>query len=100
MVRIAWGNNLMTINYFTFNPNALSNYSFQPILDGQTYTVLVNWNVYGQRYYVNISDLYGTLIVCLPLIGSPDTQDISMTAGYFTSKLVYRNSSGNFEATS
>ena len=43
----------MAINYFTFNPNALSNYSFQPILDGQTYTVLVNWNVYGQRYYVN-----------------------------------------------
>ncbi len=87
----------MATSYYQFAPTALKNFTFQPTFDGQIYTVLVNWNIYGQRYYINISDLSGTLILCMPMIGSPDYQDISMTAGFFASKLVFRGSSNNFE---
>ena len=61
------------------------------------YNVVITWNVYGQRYYVNIYDAGNTLIVSLPLIGSPAGYDISLTAGYFASTLVYRAALQQFE---
>ena len=81
---------------FNFNPTTSSNYRFQPTLDGDTYTVVVDWNVYGQRYYVNVYNLSNTRVFTLPLIGSPLDTPISMTAGYFTSTLVYYPSLNQF----
>ena len=80
-----------------FNPSATANTQFTATLDGVDYTVIVNWNLFGQRYYINIYTLQGTLVLCIALIGSPPNYDISMTKGYFTSTLVYRVSTGNFE---
>jgi len=40
-----------------FVPNNVAPFSFQPTLDGQVYTVRVTWNVFGQRWYVNLYDL-------------------------------------------
>ncbi len=85
------------ITYVIFNPSPTSNFQFQVTLDGNDYTVIVNWNLFGQRYYVNLYDLTGKLVVCLPLIGSPDLYNISLVAGYFTTLMVYRTASGNFE---
>lgn len=87
----------MTIVQFT--PSATSAFQFQATLDGGSYTIIVTWNVYAQRYYVNIYDNYNSLIVTLPLIGSPSEYSISMTAGYFTSTLVYRTANQQFEIT-
>ncbi len=84
---------------FPFTPQANANFNFQPTFDGQQYTVTCTWNLFGQRYYVNILTLNGQLIVSTPLIGSPDNFNISLTAGYFTSTLVYRVSTGNFEVS-
>ncbi|MES2048849.1 MAG: hypothetical protein V4447_10640 [Pseudomonadota bacterium] len=83
--------------YIPFAPTGAANFQFQVTLDGAEYVVVVNWNLFGQRYYINIYDTAQTLIVCLPLIGSPLSFNISMTAGYFTTSLIYRTSSGNFE---
>lgn len=44
---------------------------FQVTLDGASYNLSMPYNLYGQRYYVNCSDLQGNLIFSLPLVGSP-----------------------------
>ena len=83
--------------YIPFAPSANANFQFQATLDGTVYNVIVNWNLFGQRYYINIFDLTGARVLIIPLIGSPDFFNISMTAGYFTTMLLYRPGSGNFE---
>ena len=83
-----------------FEPAADFNFQFNPVLDGLTYIAICPYNNYAPRYYINIFDNNGTLIVSRPIIGSPDHYDINLVAGYFTtSTLVYRASSRNFEIT-
>lgn len=82
-----------------FNPSPTANFQFIATLDGKDYNVIVNWNLYGQRYYVNIYTLQNSLVVCTPLIGSPPDYDISLTKGYFTSTLVYRAQNRQFEVS-
>jgi len=84
--------------FVQFNPSPYANFQFNPELDGTSYTATCTWNTYSSRYYINIYDNYGTLIVTNPLIASPDDFDINLVYGYFqTSRLVYRESSNNFE---
>jgi hypothetical protein len=81
-----------------FDPASTANFQFNPVLDGITYTAICTYNLYAPRYYVNIYDNNGTLIVTRPIIASPDNYDIDIVEGYFTtSKLIYRTSSRNFE---
>jgi hypothetical protein len=82
-----------------FTPTPQAPFQFQPTLDGNSYNATVTWNVYGQRWYVNLVDGFGDLIFCLPLIGSPPDYDISLTAGYFASTLVFRQALQQFEVT-
>lgn len=84
-----------------FAPTANGPFQFQATLDTVVYNITVTWNVYGQRWYVNITDQGGNLIVCLPLIGSVPSPDpgISLTAGYFTSTLVFRQALQQFEVS-
>lgn len=83
-----------------FTPSPKSNFQFQPTLDGTVYNCLIKWNLFGQRYYLNIYTLQRVLVVCLPLIGSPNDYDISLTAGYFTTPIVYRASTNQIEVGS
>lgn len=84
-----------------FTPAVNQNFSFQPTLDGQQYAVVVTWQLFGQRWVVNVYTLQGSLVVAKPLRSSPDDYDINLVEGYFTtSTLVYRASSNNFEVTS
>ena len=87
----------MTTTFVDFQPSSLSNFQFQAILDGNSYNIVVTWNMYGLRYYVNIYTTSGTLVLCKPLIGSPLGYDISITKGYFTSTLVFRDQNQQFE---
>lgn len=57
--------------FIDFTPSNVSVPQFQATLDGALYNVTVTWNLAGQRYYVNIYDQSGTLVVALPQIGSP-----------------------------
>lgn len=82
---------------YAFTPSTTANFTFQPTLDSAAYNIVVNWNLFGQRFYVNCYNLAGMLIFCLPLISSPPTYPISITKGYFTSTLVYYGSTQTFE---
>lgn len=64
----------------TFAPAATKPFSFSPILDGAQYQAVITWGLAGQRWYVNLLDQTGTLVFCLPVIGSPtaiQTADLS-----------------------
>jgi len=89
----------MTV-YVDFAPNIVTAFQFQAVFDNQTYNLICPWNAFGQRYYVTCYNLNGNLVFNVPLIASPLFYDISLTAGYFTSTLVYRASSNQFEISS
>lgn len=80
-----------------FNPSPSANFQFQANLDGDTYNIVCAWNAYAQRYYVNFYDLTGTEVLSRPLVGSPDGANISLTAGYFDTTVIYRDSRAVFE---
>ena len=83
-----------------FAPTALENFQFIATFDGKQYNVIVTWNLFGQRYYINVYTLQNALILCMPLIGSPQGYDISLTKGYFETSLVYRAQNRQFEIAS
>ena len=85
--------------YIPFTPSPTAPFQFSAMLDGASYTGTVRWNTAGQRWYVTLTDSTGTVIFTLPLIGSPVGSDIPLTAGYFTSTLVYREGTQTFEVS-
>lgn len=87
----------MATTTYQFAPSATAPFQFQPTFDSNVYTVIVTWSLFGVRYYINVYQLDGTLIVSRPLIGSPDDYNINLLGGYFTTQMVYRSSSNNFE---
>lgn len=63
--------------YTLFTPPRKTPFQFQPTLDGQVYNVSVTWNMFGQRWYLNLYDLNGNLIDCTAMVGSPDAAPIA-----------------------
>jgi hypothetical protein len=57
--------------YTPFVPSPLSPFQFQPVLDGTSYVLTVPALLGGNRYYMQLSDLSGTLILYRALTGSP-----------------------------
>lgn len=89
---------MTTVTQFT--PNPFAPFQFQAVLDGSANNVIVTWNTYAQRWYINIIDNTNTSIVYLPLIGSPpDDTGISLVAGYFASTMVFRQVEQIFEVS-
>lgn len=89
----------MTV-FYQFAPSDQAPFQFQPVLDGNGYLAVVTWNVFGQRWYVNLYDGSGNRVVTIPMIGSPDGTDINLIGGYFqTSVMVFRTASNRFEVT-
>jgi hypothetical protein len=83
-----------------FKPTGSTPFSFNATLDSNPYVITIPWNAYGLRYYINIYDTSNNLVMVKPLIASPDTYNINLLFGYFTtSTLVFRDSSQNFEIT-
>lgn len=58
--------------YFKFVPNVQSPFTFQPTLDRQQFSAKVAWNLFGQRWYLTVSQLTGAPVFTVPLLGSPD----------------------------
>lgn len=86
--------------YTQFSPAPDQPFQFSAELDGATYNVIVTQNLFGQRWYVNVYDNTGNLIISFPLIASPNTYDISLIATLgFSSTLIYRDSTNNFEVS-
>jgi hypothetical protein len=62
---------------YPFTPSTQANFQFGPTLDGSQYNAIVTWNVFGQRYYLNIYTLEGALVCSIPMVGSPDVVSLS-----------------------
>ena len=54
-----------------FNPSVTANFTFQPTLDGQQFNCVITYNLFGQRYYFNLSTLGGELVIAAALSASP-----------------------------
>lgn len=87
----------MNITYIQFVPSASWPFHFQVMLDGTQYNVSVTWNIFGLRYYINLYTVQGELLLAAPMVGSPEGYSIDLLLGRFTSTLVYRENSNNFE---
>ncbi len=53
-----------------FQPSSTAAFTFQATLDGEQYTVVVTYNLFGQRYYASVYDLSGNLISSRGLVSS------------------------------
>lgn len=88
----------MVIVPLTLNQDASPPFQTTIVLDGQSYSLVVTWNMAGQRYYYEITNENGTLIIAAPLIGSPQNFDILLAPGMFsTSTIVFREQVNQFE---
>lgn len=53
-----------------FTPSVTSAFAFQPVIAGVQYNATVTWNLYAQRYYLNLTDTSGNLVLCTAIVGS------------------------------
>lgn len=53
-----------------FQPSGTAPFQFQATLDGDHYIVTVPSNAFGERYYVQVSDLSGNLVVYRAIVSS------------------------------
>lgn len=85
-----------------FTPSTAAVFQFSATLDGDSYTLSVPWGVAGQRWYLQIVDSQGTLILYRALISSPQTivaagGGVNLLFGYFvTSTLVFVDETQTF----
>jgi len=87
----------MTTTYIDFVPSPTTPFQFLAVLDGQSYRVVITWNLFGQRWYANIYTVDSVLLLAIAMVGSPLDYDISLTANYTTTKLVWRPARRQFE---
>lgn len=53
-----------------FTPSTTAAFTFQPTLNGTQYNATITYNIFGQRYYLNLTDLAGNLVLCTALVSS------------------------------
>lgn len=69
-------------------------------LDGASVIGTVTWNIFGQRWYLALTDQAGDNLWTGALVGSPLDMDILLAPDVFhTSTILYRADTGNFEVT-
>ena len=88
--------------YTAFTPSNLQTPTFAMTasLDGATYSISALWNIYGQRWYMQIDDLNNNIVWYGAMVGSPLSIDIPLAPGIFqTSTILYRADTGNIEVS-
>lgn len=88
-----------TTTVINFNPDNSASPPFSTLvtLDGATYVLTATWNLFGQRWYINIYDTNQNLVLCQALTGSPYGFDLNLAFGSFNDQLVFRAPAGSFE---
>ena len=74
---------------YAFQPSTVAQFTFNPTLDGAVYSASVTWNLFGQRWYLNINETNGPLILCRPLVASDASSPLNLVDGYFTTSVLY-----------
>jgi hypothetical protein len=92
--------------YTQFSPSSTAPFQFQPTLGGNVYTLVVTWNIFGQRWYLNLYTSQQVPLYCAPLTGSPPDYNISIlppmdpTTGLpWTSTMCFREATQTFEVS-
>lgn len=62
-----------------FTPSTQQPFTFQPVLSGVQYTATVPYNWYAQRYYIQIMDAVGNLVLYAPLVSSGPAVQADLT---------------------
>jgi hypothetical protein len=67
---------------------------------GSLFSIVLTWNVFGQRWYFTIYDQSNNVVLSKPLIASPPGYPINLVGGYFSgSTLVYLEATQQFVVT-
>ena len=56
--------------YVDFVPSPVAPFQFQATFDSAQYNVIVTWNEFGERYYINVYDLASNLILARAIASS------------------------------
>lgn len=68
---------------FPFTPTPTSPFQFQPTLNGALYTGFVTWNLFGQRFFLNLYQSTGGLwVLTTAVVGSTPDAPINLVKGY------------------
>ncbi|HBZ7597779.1 TPA: hypothetical protein R1B10_001122 [Klebsiella pneumoniae] len=88
----------MSTAYFPFSGNEQQSMFFTPILDGEVHNCQIKWNIYSQRWYLNITDNSEHRLLTIPLIASPAGYDINLLISVFTrTRMIWRYAAGQIE---
>lgn len=85
-----------------FLPNGQASPPFRTIftLDGASVIGSVTWNIFGQRWYLSLTDQSGNNLWMGAMVGSPNGANIYLAPDVFqTSTILFRADTGNFEVT-
>lgn len=85
--------------YIQFTPNSKAPFSFTATVGSQTLFITVPYNLYSNRYYIQATDGNNSIVLYTPLVASPPGNDINLALPYAPGKLIYRESTNNFEVT-
>lgn len=53
-----------------FQPSTTAAFSFGLTLNSASYIATITWNQFGERYYLNLADPSGALVLCRPVTAS------------------------------
>lgn len=62
-----------------FMPSTTSAFTFQPVINGTQYTAVVTWNIFEQRYYLNLYSTAGALVICTAVVSSGPQLGVTLT---------------------
>lgn len=65
--------------FVDFTPSTTQAFSFQVTLAGKQYNATIVWNVFGQRYFLNLTDLLGNLVLYTALVATGPQLNASVT---------------------
>lgn len=54
--------------------------TFNPVLDGKTYTANIAWSLFGQRWYLSLYDASGNRVTTVAVVESPQFTSIATMA--------------------
>ncbi|MGK0739975.1 hypothetical protein ACSFCX_06525 [Yokenella regensburgei] len=88
----------MSTVIYPFSGDELKSLFFSPFLNGKIYDCQIKWNVYSQRWFINITDNSGNRRLTFPVVASPVGYDINLLLGAFgKTKMVWRVDNAQIE---
>ncbi|EDG5391655.1 hypothetical protein DFQ87_22335 [Salmonella enterica subsp. enterica serovar Montevideo] len=82
-----------------FKPDGREPFQFTVRIGEYETFARVPFNLYANRYYLELKGSSGEVIVYTPLIASPDGYDVNLALPCSPGKLIFRESTNQFEVS-